>query len=284
MSERTRRVDHLLQEEISAIIRRELHDPRVGFVTITGVDVTPDLRHATVWASVIGDAQERRATLQVLGRAMPFVRHQLGPLRLRRIPELHLREDDTAERGTRVMQLLEQLEAAGPEGAVGGLRGRPGAARPAHAARAQRAGPAESRRPPASQRRRSRPATAGASTASPCARPGNAVVAEPMRSLRQADLDAVPPELPVRAAGRPTRHDRLPPRPGGGCPRVGARRGAGAGGPGRAGQRRLRGSRCRPCTTSCRTSGASARRRSRTSTPTSSSSATAATWRAWGAC
>ncbi len=126
MSERTRRVDHLLQEEISAIIRRELHDPRVGFVTITGVDVTADLRHATVWASVIGDAQERRATLQVLGRAMPFVRHQLGPLRLRRIPELHLREDDTAERGTRVMQLLEQIEAAGPEGAVGGLEDVPG--------------------------------------------------------------------------------------------------------------------------------------------------------------
>lgn len=118
MSERTRRVDHLLQEEISAIIRRELHDPRVGFVTITGVDVTPDLHHATVWASVIGDDTERRATLQVLGRAMPFVRHQLGALRLRRIPELHLREDDTAERGTRVMQLLEQLEAAGPEDSV----------------------------------------------------------------------------------------------------------------------------------------------------------------------
>jgi ribosome-binding factor A len=118
MSERTRRVDHLLREEISAIIGRDLHDPRLGFVTITGVDVTPDLRHATVWASVIGDAQERRASLQVLGRAMPFVRHQLGPLRLRRIPELHLREDDTAERGTRVMQLLEQIEAAGPEDSV----------------------------------------------------------------------------------------------------------------------------------------------------------------------
>jgi ribosome-binding factor A len=126
VSERTRRVDHLLQEEISAIIRRELHDPRVGFVTITGVDVTSDLRHAIVWASVIGDAKERRASLQVLGRAMPFVRHRLGPLRLRRIPELHLREDDTAERGTRVMQLLDQIEAAGPEGAVGGLEDVPG--------------------------------------------------------------------------------------------------------------------------------------------------------------
>jgi len=111
VSERTRRIDHLLREEISAIIRRDLGDPRLGFVTITGVEVAPDLRHATVWASILGSEKERRATLQVLGRAMPFVRHQLGALRLKRIPELHLREDDSAQRGTRVMRILEQIEA-----------------------------------------------------------------------------------------------------------------------------------------------------------------------------
>jgi ribosome-binding factor A len=111
VSERTRRVDHLLQEEISAIVQRELEDPRVGFVTITGVSTTPDLRHATVYASVIGDETERKATMAALGRAMPFIRHRLGDLRLKRIPELHLREDDSVERGTRVMQLLEQVEA-----------------------------------------------------------------------------------------------------------------------------------------------------------------------------
>jgi ribosome-binding factor A len=111
VSERTRRIDHLLREEISAIIRRDLGDPRLGFVTITGVDVAPDLRHATVWASILGSEKDRRATLQVLGRAMPFIRHQLGSLRLKRIPELHLREDDSAQRGTRVMRILEQLEA-----------------------------------------------------------------------------------------------------------------------------------------------------------------------------
>lgn len=109
MSERTRRIDHLLREEISAILGRDVHDSRIGFVTITAVDTSPDLRHATVWASVIGAEPERLATMQVLGRAMPFVRHQLGALRLRRIPELHLREDDSAQRGTRVMQLLERL-------------------------------------------------------------------------------------------------------------------------------------------------------------------------------
>jgi hypothetical protein len=74
------------------------------------VDVTSDLRHATVWVSVIGSQEERRASLRALERAMPFVRHHLGPLRLKRIPELHLREDDSAVRGTRVLQLLEHLE------------------------------------------------------------------------------------------------------------------------------------------------------------------------------
>jgi ribosome-binding factor A len=111
VSERTRRVDHLLQEEISAIVQREVHDPRIGFVTITSVETTSDLRHATVYASVIGGEAERKATMAALGRAMPFVRHELGKLHIRRVPELHLREDDSAQRGTRVMQLLEQVEA-----------------------------------------------------------------------------------------------------------------------------------------------------------------------------
>jgi ribosome-binding factor A len=111
VSERTRRIDHLLQEEISAIVQREVHDPRVGFVTITSVETTPDLRHAMVFASIIGDDAQRKASMEALGRAMPFVRHQLGKLRLRRVPNLHLREDDSAQRGTRVMQLLDQVEA-----------------------------------------------------------------------------------------------------------------------------------------------------------------------------
>jgi len=111
MSERTRRVDHLLQEEISAIIQREVHDPRVGFVTITSVETTPDLQHAMVYASIMGNEVERKATMEALGRAMPFVRHNLGKLRLRRVPQLHLREDDSAQRSTRVMQLLDQVEA-----------------------------------------------------------------------------------------------------------------------------------------------------------------------------
>jgi len=110
MTQRTQRVDELLREEISQIVARDIEDPRVGFVTITRVEVSADLRHGTVWASVIGDADERKATIRALGRAMPFVRHRLGALHIRRIPELHLRLDESAEKGTRVLTILHELE------------------------------------------------------------------------------------------------------------------------------------------------------------------------------
>lgn len=111
MSERTARVDELLREEISRVVAREIQDPRIGFVTITKVEVTPDLGHAVVWASVIGQPDERTETIRALGRAMPFVRRRLGVLRLRRVPELHVRIDDTAERGTRLLTIMQELEA-----------------------------------------------------------------------------------------------------------------------------------------------------------------------------
>jgi ribosome-binding factor A len=111
MSQRTQKVDELLRQEITSIVGRDVADPRIGFVTITGVETTPDLRHAKVWVSVIGQPAERTAAVKALGRAMPFVRHELGTrLRLRRIPDLHVELDDTAERGTRVLRLLHDLE------------------------------------------------------------------------------------------------------------------------------------------------------------------------------
>jgi ribosome-binding factor A len=117
VSQRTERVDELLRQEMGSILTRDVADPRIGFVTITSVETTPDLRHAKVWVSVIGQPAEREATMAALRRAMPFVRHELGTrLRIRRIPDLHLELDDTAERGTRVLRLLSELEAgATPE-------------------------------------------------------------------------------------------------------------------------------------------------------------------------
>ncbi|MEJ7697944.1 MAG: 30S ribosome-binding factor RbfA [Candidatus Limnocylindrales bacterium] len=115
MSQRTARVDELLRQEIGAIVAREVADPRIGFATITRVETTRDLSHARVWVSVIGQPDERRATISALSRAMPFVRHELGKtLRIRRIPDLHVELDDTAERGTRVLRLLDELETGVP--------------------------------------------------------------------------------------------------------------------------------------------------------------------------
>jgi ribosome-binding factor A len=112
VSQRTERVDELLRQEIGSIVAREVADPRIGFATITSVETTPDLRHAKVWVSVIGQPAERDTTLAALRRAMPFVRHELGTrLRIKRIPDLHVQLDDTAERGTRVLRLLSELEA-----------------------------------------------------------------------------------------------------------------------------------------------------------------------------
>jgi ribosome-binding factor A len=123
MSQRTDRIDQLLREEIGSIVARDVSDPAVGFVTITDVETTQDLSHAQVWVSVIGQQAERDRTVAALARAMPFVRRELGSrLRIRRIPELHVRLDETAERGTRVLRLLHDLEAGGlvePDAASG---------------------------------------------------------------------------------------------------------------------------------------------------------------------
>ena len=112
MTQRTQRVDELIRQEIGEIIARDISDPRIGFVTVTDVETTQDLSHAKVWVSFLGTSAERTIALGALGRAMPFIRHELGTrLRIRRIPELHLQADDTLARGTRVLQLIHELGA-----------------------------------------------------------------------------------------------------------------------------------------------------------------------------
>jgi ribosome-binding factor A len=112
MSQRTDRVDELLREEIGALLAKELADPRIGFTTITDVETSPDLRHAKVWVSVIGGRTDRVETVRALQASMGFVRHELGKrLRIKRIPALHIQLDDSAERGTRLLHLLGELES-----------------------------------------------------------------------------------------------------------------------------------------------------------------------------
>ncbi|HEY3333803.1 MAG TPA: 30S ribosome-binding factor RbfA [Candidatus Limnocylindrales bacterium] len=111
MSQRTDRVDELLRQEIGVLLAKEIADPRIGFVTITDVETAPDLRHAKVWVSVIGGKADQKETLRALQHSMGFVRHELGrTLRIKRIPDLHVHLDDSMERGTRVLHLLQELD------------------------------------------------------------------------------------------------------------------------------------------------------------------------------
>lgn len=115
-TQRQERVGQLLREEISRIVERELKDPRAGMITITDVEVTPDLRQARVFFSVYGGDQEARATLEVLERAAGFIRSELAKehLRLRYLPELEFRRDESLARGTHIFELLEQVKREPP--------------------------------------------------------------------------------------------------------------------------------------------------------------------------
>jgi ribosome-binding factor A len=112
MTQRTQKIDELLRQEIGQALEREVTDPGIGFVTVTNVETSPDLARARVWVSVIGSDEKRKETLAALRRAMPFIRHGLAAkIRLRRIPELDVQLDDSIERGSRVLQILNELEA-----------------------------------------------------------------------------------------------------------------------------------------------------------------------------
>ena len=109
-STRQRRVQELLVQQISEIIRRELKDPRVGFVTITDAEVTPDLRHARVFYSVLGSQEQREETGKALNRAAGFIRSEFAQrAQMRFVPDLKFAFDPSVERSARISQLLEEV-------------------------------------------------------------------------------------------------------------------------------------------------------------------------------
>ncbi len=113
MSRRTLQVGEFLREELTDIIRREVKDPRVGFMTVTEVEVTPDLRAARVYVSVLGSEEERADTLAALRSAARFIRFHLKPrLRMRQIPELEFRDDRSMEHAQRIDRALKDLDGA----------------------------------------------------------------------------------------------------------------------------------------------------------------------------
>jgi ribosome-binding factor A len=110
-SQRQRQVAELIHQEISQLIQYSTQDPRLGFVTVTGVDVTGDLRQARVYISVLGDEKEAKSTLKVLAGAANYFRREMSEtLTLRYIPELTFKLDDSLERGDRVEKLLDSLK------------------------------------------------------------------------------------------------------------------------------------------------------------------------------
>jgi len=101
------RVQETMRNELSQIIKRDLKDPRLGFVTITDVELSNDMSHAKVFVSVYGSEEEKQSSMVALENAKGFIRSNLGQrVRLRIVPELVFKIDNSIERGTRILELI----------------------------------------------------------------------------------------------------------------------------------------------------------------------------------
>jgi ribosome-binding factor A len=116
-SPRMRRVNEAVREVVSVHIAEELSDPRIGFVTVTGVDTSPDLSHARVFVTALGDEPARRDALAGLESARGLLQAQVGSqLRMKRTPILEFRYDESTDRGVRVARLLDEVAPEPGEG------------------------------------------------------------------------------------------------------------------------------------------------------------------------
>ncbi|HWP99029.1 MAG TPA: 30S ribosome-binding factor RbfA [Vicinamibacterales bacterium] len=107
---RPARVGDQIRDELGELLRREVKDPGIGFVTVTGVEVTGDLQIARVYYTTLGGPEERERTRRALERARPFLRRLLAErIRLRRAPELEFRFDESIERADRIERLIQEI-------------------------------------------------------------------------------------------------------------------------------------------------------------------------------
>jgi ribosome-binding factor A len=107
--QRMRRVDEAMREVLSGAITSEIKDPRVGFVTVTAVETSPDLRHARVYVSVLGEEPVRRRSMDGLQSAHGYLQKRVaGELRLKHTPTLEFLYDDSTDRGMRIAELIEE--------------------------------------------------------------------------------------------------------------------------------------------------------------------------------
>lgn len=108
---RTERLGGQIQQEISDIITRKVKDPRLGFVTVTGVKMSPDLRYATVYVTVMGADEDADKSLECLGSAAKFIRRELGGrLHVKHVPELRFHVDEAVLRGRRIEGILREMK------------------------------------------------------------------------------------------------------------------------------------------------------------------------------
>jgi ribosome-binding factor A len=113
-SERMRRVDEAVRQVLADALAHELKDPRIGFVTVTDVNTSPDLRHARVFVSVLGEAEQRDATLDGLRSAHGHLQRRIArELKLKHTPTLEFSYDDTTDRAMRVGELIERERHGG---------------------------------------------------------------------------------------------------------------------------------------------------------------------------
>jgi ribosome-binding factor A len=111
-SNRPERVGEAIRDELSTLLARDVHDPGVGFITLTQVKVSPDLQLARVYYTSMGDEKALRDTAKALGRATPFLRRQIAQrLSLRRVPELQFFYDKSVAQHDRIEQILQDLKA-----------------------------------------------------------------------------------------------------------------------------------------------------------------------------
>lgn len=111
MAERMRRVNEIVREVVAEAIPRDLEDPRIGWVTVTQVDTSPDLRNAKIWVSVLGEEDEREATLAALNSSHGILQRAIArEMTLKNTPSLRFLYDDSPERGIRLATLLEGEE------------------------------------------------------------------------------------------------------------------------------------------------------------------------------
>lgn len=108
---RQERLSELIAAELSELLRTRVKDPRVGFASITRVEVSGDLRHAKVYVSVMGSPEEQAATMKGLKNATGFLRHELAiRITLRYMPEIVFKLDTSIEEGARILDLIRQVE------------------------------------------------------------------------------------------------------------------------------------------------------------------------------